>query len=189
MTGAAVERLVAAVSALPDRSAVGLSGFGGAGKSTLAAALAHRLPQVAVVAGDGFLLRDRCLVLSDDWAGVDRDRLDRQVLQPFRAGRPVRWQEYDWASDSYDWRDLPPCRVLVVEAVGLLHPSLSWDLSVWLDVDPDVALARAIARDLGQDADVSDWPMWAETDRLFRARFRPDITADLVLGGTSGLLE
>lgn len=176
-----IEPLVAAVAGLPPRSVVGLSGYGGAGKTTLATALAARMPQVAVIAGDGFLLRDRCLVVTDDWAGLDRERLGRQVLEPFRAGEPVRWQEYDWSTDSYDWRDLPPCRVLVVEGVGLLHPSLSWDLAVWVDVDPDVALARAVARDREQGVDLSDWPIWSETDRLFVARFRPDVRADLIL--------
>lgn len=176
-----VDLLVAAVADLPSRSAVGLSGYGGAGKSALAAALAERMPDVAVVAADGFLVRERSLVVSDDWAGLDRARLDRELLGPFRAGAEVTWDEYDWASDAYVRRTLPSCHVLLAEGVGVLHPSLRWDLTVWLDVDPDVALTRAVARDLRQGVDVSDWATWAETDRRFQRRFHPEAHADLVL--------
>lgn len=176
-----IDRLAAAVADLPAQSAVGLSGYGGAGKSALAAALAARMPDVAVVAADGFLVRERCLVVSDDWGGLDRARLDRELLGPFRAGAEVTWGEYDWASDAYVRRTLPSYRVLLVEGVGVLHPSLHWDLAVWLDVDPDVALTRAVARDLRQGVDVSGWPVWAETDRRFQRRFHPEAHADLVL--------
>lgn len=181
--------LLAAVAALPDRSVVGLSGFGGAGKTALAAVLADRLPRVAVVAADDFLDPAGCALVTDDWGGLDRDRLRRQVVDPFRRGVPVRWQRHDWVAGPAEWHDLPPCSTLLVEGVGLLHPSFAWDLAVWLDVDPDLALTRAIARDLAQDADVSGWPIWAETDRRYRARFRPDLTADLVISGRSDFRE
>lgn len=183
MTGcaSAVDRLAAAVADLPSRSAIGLSGYGGAGKTALATALAERLPDVAVVAADGFLVRERCLAVTDDWGGLDRARLGHELLAPFRATGSATWAEYDWATDGYLRRTLPPCRVLLVEGVGVLHPSLRWDLAVWLDVDPDVAVTRAVARDLRQGADVSDWPVWAETDRRFQRRFHPDRVADLVL--------
>jgi uridine kinase len=90
---------------------------------------------------------------------------------------------YDWETDSLVPQVVPPCDVLVVEGVGLVHPSLSWDLAVWLDVAAEVALARGMARDTAQGQDVSEWPVWAETDRRYFERYRPDLAADLVLRG------
>lgn len=178
-----LEALVSAVASLESPAAVGLSGFGGAGKSTLAAALAEAVPDIAIVPGDGFLLRGPCGVVDDDWAGVDRDRLRRQVLEPFRAGLAVRWDAYGWEADAWFPKELPPGGVLVVEGIGLIHPSLHWDLTGWLDVDPDVALARAVARDTELGHDLTGWDVWHQTDRRFVARHRPDLAADLVLPG------
>jgi len=185
-----IASLVDAVSALPDRSVVGLSGFGGAGKTTLAAALAKALTQVVVVAGDDFLDPAGCLIVTDDWAGLDRSRLRAQVLDPFHQAEPVRWQRHDWDEGLAEWHDLPPCEVVVVEGVGLLHPSLSWDLTVWLATDPTVALSRGIARDKGRyDDHETLWrDVWTPTDIAYVARFRPDLTADLVLRPSSAAL-
>lgn len=177
--------LLDALRALPARSVVGLSGIGGAGKSTLAADVEGRLPGLAVVPADGFLVRDRCLAITDDWSGLDRERLRGQLLAPFRAEGAATWDEYDWASDSYAPRSLPPCRILLVEGVGLLHPSLHWDLAVWLGADPDEALSRAMARDVRQGVDLAGWAIWSETDRRYVARFRPERTADLVIDAAS----
>lgn len=182
-----IDSLVAAVSALPPRSAVGLSGFGGAGKTTLATGLARALPRVAVVAGDDFLDPAGCVEVTDDWAGLDRGRLRDQVIDPFRRGEPVRWQRHDWDAGPAEWHDLPACDVLVVEGVGVIHPSLSWDLTVWLDATPDVARSRGIARDRGRyDDHETLWrDVWTPTDIAYVARFGPDRTADLVLRPSS----
>ncbi|MGH3744879.1 MAG: AAA family ATPase, partial [Mycobacteriales bacterium] len=179
--------LVAVVSALPPRSAVGLSGLCGAGKTTLAAALTAALPRVAVVAADDFLDPAGCTVVTDDWSGLERLRLRDQVVEPFRQGAPVRWQRRDWDHGLVEWHDLPPCEVLVVEGVGVLHPSLAWDLTVWLDAAPSLALARGIARDRGRYDDHERlWrEVWTPTDLAYVARFRPGATADLVLRSSS----
>src|SRR4051812_37459784 len=88
--------LVDRVSGLgPGRVIVGISGFGGAGKSTLAGALAHRLPSAAIVPVDHFHT-DRVLDRSSDWGTVDWDRLRAQALEPFRQGCALRFQVYEW---------------------------------------------------------------------------------------------
>ena len=179
-----LDELVAAVSALPSGSAVGLSGFAGAGKSTLAHEVASVLAGVGVVTGDDFLDSAGCLVVTDDWAGLERDRLREQVLDPWRNGEPVRWERRHWDRGLQEWCELPPCDVLLVEGVGVLHPSLSWDLAVWLDVPAETAVAQGIRRDhelYEVDTEPAWREIWAPTDLLFLARFRPDLAADLVL--------
>ena len=80
---ASVGHVIAAVSALPaDRVRfVGIDGFGGAGKSTLAAAVRDAVPDTVVVALD-----DLQGPGVDAW---DWDALRRDVVTPLLAGEPV----------------------------------------------------------------------------------------------------
>src|SRR4051794_26837211 len=74
---------------------VGISGFGGAGKSTLASRLESVLDDTVVVHTDDFTLAQqakRC----DDWSSIDRQRLVDQVLAPTRRSRRFQYQRYDW---------------------------------------------------------------------------------------------
>lgn len=49
-----------------------------------------------------------------------------------------------------EWRDIADDAVLLVDGVFLLCPKLAghWDYHVWLDVDPDTALARKRVRNV-----------------------------------------
>jgi uridine kinase len=180
-----LEALVDAVSVLETPAVVGLSGRGGAGKSSLCRELVGVLPRVAVVAGDDFLDPAGCAAVTDDWRGLDRARIARELIGPFHRGDPVRWQRMDWGTGSLaEWHELPPAEVLVVEGIGVVHPALAWDLTVWLEVDAEVALRRGIRRDRdddGVDVEAVWREVWGPTDDAFIARFRPAETADLVL--------
>ena len=179
-----LDELVAAIVALETPATVGLSGRGGSGKSSLCRELAAAMPGVAVVAGDDFLDPVDCAVVTDDWRGLDRARIARELIGPFHRGEVVRWQRLDWDSGSLaETCELPPAGVLVVEGVGVVHPALAWDLTVWVEVDAAAALEQGIRRD--RDAAIDDevtWrEVWGPTDDAFVARFRPAETADLVL--------
>jgi uridine kinase len=47
--------------------------------------------------------------------------------------------------------DAPPDAVLIVDSVFAFRPEYNdlWDFRIWLDVEPEVSLARGIARDTG----------------------------------------
>ncbi|WP_457099728.1 hypothetical protein [Microbacterium sp. P5_E9] len=59
---------------------VGVSGYGGAGKSTLARGLVELVPGSVRMRGDDFLDPVRSHQRSHDWDGVERTRLVREVL-------------------------------------------------------------------------------------------------------------
>ena len=166
------------------RVAVGVSGYAGAGKSVLARRVVEIVDDAVRVRGDDFLVPDRIRRRSPDWDGVDRARLRAEVLEPFKAGLPVAVRPLDWATGRLGPpAPLPRASVLVVDLIGLLHPDLlPWlDLTVWVDVEPRVALERGMARDreAGLDHDTLWTDVWSPNDREFEQVFLPADHADL----------
>ncbi|WP_238476424.1 uridine kinase family protein [Agromyces mariniharenae] len=178
-----LEAIRSATSRSP-RIVVGVSGYGGAGKSTLARRLLDEVPGSVRIRGDDFLHPELTRERSADWAAFDRTRLRAEVLEPFRAGRPGTFRRLDWATGTLGPAEpLPAASVLVVDAVGLFHHELDGllDVRIWVDVDLDTATERGRARDLRRgDADVTVWDdVWAPNERDFAARHRPRERADL----------
>lgn len=171
-------------SAGRERYVVGISGFGGSGKSTLTRALLQLIPGAVRVRGDDFLDPPRVFERSDDWAGVDRLRLREEVLEPYRRGEAVVFRRYDWAAGRLGEAEaLREARILLVDLIGLLHPELDGclDLTVWVDTDLETATRRGKARDrdLGNDHDRVWDEVWAPNERDFDRRFHPRETAEL----------
>ena len=182
-----LEEIAARILTFPDeRVVVGVSGFGGSGKSTLARELVARVPQSARIRGDDFLDPARSHRRSDDWNGVERARLRREVLDPFRAGEPSAFRRYDWSAGTLGTPEpVPTARVLIVDAVGLLHPELegALDLTIWVDVDIETATARGKLRDRTHRSDHDAlWDeVWVPTELAFAARFDPRARADYLV--------
>jgi uridine kinase len=175
---------IARCRASSSRVVVGISGFGGSGKSTLARRLVEAVPRAARLRGDDFLMPARARERSVDWAVIERMRLRRTVLEPFRSGHPGRFRRYDWTSGELGPEEpIPNVDVLLVDAVGLFHPELDGviDLRVWVDVDLATATARGKARDhRGGDDNVRVWDeVWVPNERDFENRYRPREAADL----------
>ena len=185
-----VSEIVAAIQTLVsdlDRPPlVAVTGFGGAGKSTLAARLCDDLPDAAVVPGDEFMRTRPPVGRSDDWADLDRDRLLRQVVEPGQTGAPVRYQVYDPEHQAPGpWLSVDGAGVIIVEGLALLHPDLAdrYDLTVWVDVDLDIATEQGMWRDrhVFGNPQVELWEeVWKPNDAGFHHRYRPDLVADLL---------
>lgn len=168
-----------AVARLPrDRTRyVGIDGFGGAGKSCLAAWLAAEVPRAVVVPVDDFAGPQ---IPEWDWA-----RLQRQVLDPLREGRHAHYQRWDWDSDrGAEWHDVPPGRMLLIEGVSATRRELdvAWDLTVWVETPKDVRRARALERD-GPEL-MSRWlEDWIPAELAYVAREHPQDRVDFVVRG------
>lgn len=166
--------------------AIGISGFGGSGKSSLAAALASALAGAVQVRGDDFLDPVLSHRRSTDWAGVERIRLADEVLSPFREGRASTFRPFDWRSRSLGApQPVPRGDVVIVDLIGLLHPELDdvLDLKFWCDVDLGTATAWGKARD-AQFGRVHEqlWDeVWVPNEIDFVERFDPRRRADLIL--------
>lgn len=167
------------IRSLPGSTVIiGISGYGGSGKTTLAQAMADQLAAV-VVSIDEFGTSS-VFKRSSDWHGFDRKRLMRQVLEPL-ATRGARELSYDSCDDWDSWETVSTHlvveRFLIVEGVGLFHPELVPYLAyrIWLDVPLADASARGIAREesLGRvPGDVWQY-VWEPNEIDFERKFQP----------------
>ena len=157
---------------------VGVSGYGGAGKSTLARELVELVPSSVRMRGDDFLDPVRSHQRSHDWDGVERTRLVREVLLPFREQSPGMFRRFDWSAHALaEPEPVPTGDVMVIDLVGLFHPEAlgALDLTIWCDLDLAIAGARGIKRDadLGRDHSRLWDDVWVPNDRDFDANFGP----------------
>jgi len=164
---------------------VGISGYCGSGKSTLARHMVAALPGAVRMRGDDFLDPARSHLRSADWDGVDRRRLVSSVLEPFRGEQQGDFRRYDWAARALGVPEpVPRADVLVVDLIGLFHPEAlpSLDVTIWCDVELDVAVSRGMARDraLGRRHEALWTDVWVPNEREFAHEFMPREHAELL---------
>ena len=169
-----VVAVVAALGGRPGTRWVGVDGLGGSGKSTLAARIAAALPGALVVHNDDFA--------RPGLPGWDRDRFVRQVIEPLLAGRPGRYQRWDFEADAgAEWHSVPVGVPVIVEGVSATDVRLPvpWDVTIWIEVPEAVRWARIIERDgpALQDRWLTDW---IPSENAYVVDQRPQDRVDLV---------
>src|SRR5690606_19374214 len=76
--------------------------------------------------------------LYEGWSGLGRvwDRVEAQLLTPLAAGRPARYQRYDWVAERFaEWCDVPVPGALVLEGCGSAPAAVDGraSLVVWVE--------------------------------------------------------
>lgn len=167
-----------------------IDGHGGAGKSTLAAAVA-RATGAALVHTDDFFLRPAAsagapaLVQYYDWR-----RLRAQALEPLTAGGDATFRRFGWESGTgpggTGQRGIITVRrsaLIVLEGVYSAGPELS-DLvhrSVLVDTPEPERLRRLRARVTPEEWDCD----WLAAEQAYFGAVRPPQSFDLIVSGTS----
>jgi len=176
---ALAERARQAAPRLGPVRLVCVDGPAGAGKSTLAAALAGRLGRrCAVVHMDD---------LYEGWTGLGGvwGRVERQLLAPLADGHPARYRRYDWRAGAFaEWVDVPVPDVLVLEGCGSAPRAVDGRavLRVFVEAPADVRLSRGLARD--GDGQRDHWVAWMREEAVEFASQDTRARADVVVDGT-----
>ena len=159
---------------------VAVDGRGGAGKSTLARALAAACGDAPVVRVDDFLY----------WRDIEGwwPRLEREALRPLLSGLPARFRVRDWANDPLGqglggWATVPAADVVIVEGITSSRQAISADLAMalWVHAPRSERLRRAIGRDGQQRRSL--WIEWMRLEDEFFARDGAAERADYVVCG------
>jgi uridine kinase len=164
---------------------VAIDGYSAAGKSTLSRLIAASVGRCQVVAGDDFyrvMAPDRRAALSAE-AGYaeyfDWQRLEAQVLRPLRAGRPARFQVYEWEHNRLgDWKRVAPEGVIVVEGVYSTRPELVgyYDATLYVEAPREARQLRQRAR-----GDAWEWvERWEAAEAYYMQRHGTRARADVV---------
>jgi uridine kinase len=183
---AVLRRLPTSASETP--TLVCIEGLGGAGKSTLARALAERSDDLTLVHGDDFYGPEE-----RDWRSwtprqgyqryFDHRRVEHELLRPLKAGQPATFQRYDWASNSLDgWGTVEPRGIVLVEGVYLLRRELRayWDFSIYVDAPRALRQMRLHARGENDEGWIE---RWAAAEDYYERVEQPGQAADLVVSG------
>lgn len=167
----------AVASAGGRRVVVLIDGRSGAGKTTLAGALATRLC--------GRLgLRVQLVSLDDCYPGWDGLAAASAMVPAMLRETGPGYRRYDWAvGRRTKWIALSGTDPLIVEGAGTLTPVTAGlaSLAVWVDADPAVRQAAALARDGALFA--PHWDTWAAQETAHLTADHPDQLADVVVTG------
>lgn len=178
--------------------AIGIAGASGAGKSHVAQELARRLPGCGILCTDsyyrdlsGWSPAERAKVNFDHPAALDWTMLVSQCHQ-LRDGRKIAVPRYDFQTHIRlpAPRELGPVDVLVLEGLFALADARIrslLELSVFVDTEEAVCLARRIERDTAHRGrtDASVRKQWRSTVLpMFREHVLPTRQhASLVIDG------
>jgi len=175
-----------------------LDGGSGAGKTTIAERL-MRLAEIAVVPLDDFY---QTAIPESEWPhktveqrlnGVfDWSRVRSEALEPLRAGRPGRWQAFNFThglgkAGTYSLKkevtEVPPAPTILVEGAYSASPPLRdlIDLAVLVDARDKRRHLRTVAR--GDDTKfLAKWHcIWDKVETYYFHHVCPPESFDLVI--------
>jgi gluconate kinase len=170
-----VERIRASASA---RTVVLIDGRAGSGKTTLASEVAYAL-KAQLVCMDAFY---------PGWGGLEvgSSMVRSMVLDPQKPG----WRRWDWKrSRAAEWHSVNAAKPVVIEGSGALSAA-NRELAtfgIWIRLEPDERRRRKLARD--GHLNLEHWDRWALQEDRFFARERPDLLADALVDGATGLIR
>ncbi len=169
---------------------IGVSGFGGAGKSTFAESLGKEL-SVQVVGVDHFM-KDHTVNDYSLWETMDYGRLKEEVIVSFLNRKEnIQYGIFDWHTNKIRGTErIDSAEILIIEGVGLFRPEINEHLGykIWIDCDLGTSLMRGKLRDKKArgDKEDGDWDarwdgIWKRNDIEYYDTYKPREVADVVV--------
>jgi uridine kinase len=135
---------------------VGISGYGGSGKTTLAAELGEKISGSTVIGVDEYYVIEDNL-RDYDWSVFKRDKFRDEITLRVESGE---------------------FKVVICEGCGIFHPDTvdQFSIRVWVDTDLETATLRGMKRersDNGLNLDDVWREIWEPNERSFEAKHDP----------------
>lgn len=165
---------------------IAIDGLGGSGKSTFARALVERDRLFSVLEIDLFPCSavDHPFHKSGTQTRIDTGRLIREALGPLSNGRDAKFKQSFWWETSDEPAEITILAggTVLVEGCYALLPELRdyYDLKIWVDCPPEVAMERAILRD-GEEIREHWESVYAQNELSYVSVYQPMRVAELVV--------
>ena len=162
---------------------IAISGFGGAGKSTLAEKLHQELVGSQIISIDSFSTHK--WRRNADWDNFDRSRFAEAVLIPARENQfPLKYVHEPWPGNPEETKTVPRVDCIIVEGCSIFHPDLIeyYDYKIWVDCSLEEATKRGMWRDRHVHKNEQDYywqNIWMPNERDFFEKYQPDKVADI----------
>ena len=174
-----------------ELTVVAISGFCGAGKSTLAGRVSGEFNNAPVVSIDDFVCQPNGH-RSANWAAYDRDAFKEIILRQAKASSCITYMQFKpgvYASGNAGVkRTISIKNLLIVEGVSIFTKELMpfYDISLWIDTSLEQAgeqmTMRMVSEGKGNLAFVKE--VWGPNDRDFYNLHHPDMLSDYFYDGS-----
>lgn len=163
---------------------VGIDGMCASGKTTLGTALSQVFDGNLFHADDYYLPQEKRTDerMASPGGNMDRERLQREVLQPLSRHRDVVTRYYDCGTLDYGpWKEFPYKRVNIIEGSYSLHPELAdvYTLKIAVRTTPRAQIDRLSVR--GPDMLGSFISLWIPLENKYFAATDLWSRADMVI--------
>ena len=144
-----VKQILAAISKISSLNArpilIAIDGPAGSGKTSLANQLANTLNSAKTIHMD-----DLYNGWEDALTATLTRHLEEWILDPLTQHQSVKYQKFDWNIGEYGQTvEIRDIELLILEGVGAAQARIRQqaDLTIWIEVGPQIGLVRVLNRD------------------------------------------
>ncbi len=169
---------------------IAIDGRGGSGKTTLLKYVGTLLPNFVLIYGDAYFEPTTDTIA---WGAFNDKRFIADVINPLKKGATtLMYRPYDWdKKPPISEKKINVAEGVVIERSFSFSFDLEWDLKIWVETPPDIALERGQVRDeMPLEEGLKAWlEVWKPQEDAHSKKIKPLKSADTVIDGTQPFEE